>query len=373
MSKSPFTTRIAKLMVGGAVIAAAVFAIEYGWHKGTSTALSLALVIGLVCVVLGEVLSWHNMAASWYERRLGAVMLWGALGVILSTGTLYTNFSTAAGNGEVNASIQKASFVKYENAGDRLKAAKAEEKRWAEKLEWMNTAFNGRPVRTAEAAQADIDKARGNTRFWSMTDGCKETKGPQTRAYCAAYRDALAEFSLAADKVIALDAYDKAKRDVAKWSEKAVTDKAVVTDDAANIVALASFLNVDNSKARQADSMILGILVQAMLVLGGIMLATEAYRHVARQPWIDWEKLIARLALLRDVVTGRWGLPELDHTRPVQKASEPVQEPSTANVYEKAITDRMDAMKLFRGRVASRSPVDGSVLSLPVNFQPAGA
>lgn len=293
---------VTKLMVGGSVFAAVIMAVHYGWHKGADTSLSIAFIVALVVVALGEVLAWHNVASSWYERRAGALVFWLILGASLSLGTLYTNFSTAAGSGEKTAEVKTASFNQYDSTKSDLASDRAKLARLEGRLAWMSgTAVRGKPVGTVEGADAKIKEAKGH-RFWKTTNGCTETKGPQTREFCANYASATEEYSLALEKKTIEAEVETVKGRIAANSGK-VAEKVAISDDAANITAVAAWLKIDTRTARQADSMLLGTLVQAMMLLGGILLATESYRHIPRKPWFTG-KLSLGLARLWGMFTG---------------------------------------------------------------------
>lgn len=297
-----FAMNVTKMMVGGSLFAAVIMAIHYGWSKGADTALSVAFVVALVVVAFGEVLSWHSVAASWYERRIGALIFWAVLGSALSLGTLYTNFSTAAGSGEKTATIKTADYNNYDAIKSDLASDRAKLARLEGRLSWMSgTAVRGKPVGTVEGADAKIAEANAH-RFWKMTDGCKETKGPQTREFCANFAAAKEEYALAVEKKAVESEIPIIKARIAKNAGLA-TERVALSDDAANITAVAAWLKVDTKTARQADSMLLGILVQAMMLLGGILLATETYRHLPRKPWFTG-KFSLGLARLWSMFTG---------------------------------------------------------------------
>lgn len=271
------THRLARFMVGGALTVAIIFAAAHGLEKGATWYIKIALVIGLVCVAIGEFLSWHNAATAWHERRGGSLALWALLGVLLSVGVFYTNFASSAGNNEGKASVQKAAYVTYVDADktelDLTKAVTRIEER-----------LRIAPVRTAEAARAAQDNAKAH-KWWVTTKQCTETKGPQTREFCSAYASAVADESMATEAKVLTEELKTKRSELAELRKARASAPAVVSDDQAAVVTLASMLSIDTKSARQIDSMTLPVLVQAMLLLGGILLANEAFRGKARRPW----------------------------------------------------------------------------------------
>lgn len=47
----------------------------------------------------------------------------------------------------------------------------------------------------------------------------------------------------------------------------------------------------NKAEARQIDSMTFPGLVQAILILGGILLANEEARKMVKKPWINWRRV----------------------------------------------------------------------------------
>lgn len=275
---SRFTGMIAKLIVGGAVFAAAILAVDLGVSRAPYALLVPAYIIGLLAVVGAEILAWHNAAGSWFERRIGSVVAWGLLGVICSAGTLYTNFSTAASSQEATGAIKMASFNTYADIGNTEKELKA-------KLDKLNEQLRLAPVETAEAYDAKIENAKAH-KFWKATDGCKETKGPQTRAFCSDYSTAVANKANATSSLTWVEEHKATEEKLAEVRKERKTAKAEVSNVNPAIKLLQDVaFHGDEGMAKQADSMSFPLLVQAIMILGGICLAAETYRFRERKPW----------------------------------------------------------------------------------------
>jgi hypothetical protein len=285
---SRFTGMIAKLVVGGAVFAAAILAIDLGVSRAPYALLVPAYIIGLLAVVGAEILAWHNAAGSWFERRLGSVFAWGLLGVICSAGTLYTNYSTAASSQEATGAIKLASFNTYKDVDNTETELKT-------KVDKLNEQLRLAPVETAEAYDAKIENAKAH-KFWKATDGCKETKGPQTREFCSAYSTAVANKANATSALTWKEEHKAASAELKAVRSERKTVKAETSgvNPAINLLKKAVF-DGDEDKAKQMDSMSFPLLVQAIMILGGICLAAETYRFRDRKPWgvVEW---LSRLA-----------------------------------------------------------------------------
>lgn len=290
------SNRLAGLMVFGALTAALILAVAHGAEKGSTWYLKAALIIGLVCVAIGEFLSWHNAATAWHERRAGSMFLWSVLGGLLSVGTLYTNFSSAASNNDGVAVIQKTAFVKRANVEEELAAAKRSRDDLQKRLELT-------PIRTADQAQAHIDNAMAH-KFWKATNGCTETKGPQTRQFCSDYASAIADKAGATAAITMREELKVALAAVKRYEANQDSGSAVVSDEAPNVGLIKAGLNVSSVEARHVDAMVLPFLVQAMLLFGGILLANEHFRGKTPRPWINWHAVGSAWAKLYKLVTG---------------------------------------------------------------------
>ena len=280
------TARMARVMVGGALTAALILAIAHGAEKGSTWYLKAALIIALVCVAIGEFLSWHNAATAYHERRLGSLALWSLLGGVLTAGTLYTNFSSSAGNNNAKASVQKTAFVSQADTGRTEAELTAKNNDLLQRIAMA-------PKRTAEQADAAIVNLKAH-RFWSVTNGCTETKGPQTRQHCDAYASAVADKAGATNLIVEREEQKQVAAQLLKIRADRASVQAVISEDQASVTTLASLTNIDISQARQADAMVVPFLVQAMLLFGGILLANEHFRGLPRIPWIDVNKWVGR-------------------------------------------------------------------------------
>ena len=287
-----FTTRMAKIMVAGAVFAAAIYAIDLGFARAAHWYLAPAIVVGLLCVVIGEILAWHNAAMAYHERRAGSVLLWAALAMVCSAGTLYTNYSTSASNQDEKSAVQLTAFTQAANVGDSLKDAKKELSRIQGRIDGITGwKVDGKPytVRTIESAQADIENAMAH-KFWKYTDGCKVTKGKDSRAFCDKVANYRAEKDMAAELKTLEAELPAAKAAVDEARTASSEMKAVVSDDTPGITLIDNMIG-DKAMARQLDSMTFPLLVQAIMFFGGILLANETARNMVRKPWIDWKRV----------------------------------------------------------------------------------
>lgn len=271
--------RMAWLVVCLAVITATGFALDLAWHRFYGLMFFICAT-GLVAVVLAEVLCWHQTATSWHQRRVFSCGLWLVLASVCSLGTLYTNYSTSALGQDEKAVEKLSSFNAYDDLSKSEKEA-------ADKVSRLEKQLAQAPSRTSDAAQAAIDNAMAH-KFWKSTDGCKETKGQQTRDFCAQYAAAVADKSNASASVQARAELANAEGELKSVREKRGSTKAETSKDNPAILLLTT-MGLQQDHARLADSMVLPLVVQFIMALGGILLANEHARDKEPKSWLpEW-------------------------------------------------------------------------------------
>lgn len=303
--------RAVQFMVVGALVAAIMLAIAHGLAKASSPWFQGIFIITLCCVAVGEFAAWHNAAIAWYERTVGSLVMWAVLGIILTGGVLWINYGASAANNDVKASLHKTAFIASEDLGQT-------ERELTTKVKDLRDRSRMKPTRSAEAASAAIAAAKAD-RFWDITGSCKgEIRGKQSRAFCDKYASAVADRDLSTSLEGIAGAIDKAEADLADVRKRRSSEAAVVSDDQPHLLALASVMGVSATSARQIDAMGVPGLVQAMLVLGGILLAAEKMRNQPRQPWFDRDSWVDRYDTARSLFNGTYERklrePTLRHT-----------------------------------------------------------
>lgn len=289
--ENPILKRLEGVMLYGVLIAAAILATIHGIKKGVDAPTATAFVLILLAVVVFEFSAAKHMAISWFERRVGGIVGWALVWGSCVVGSLWVNFATSAGTQDINSSTQKASYVKFENASDQLAAAKAERTRIEKRLEWMQGAVNGKPVRTPEAAQADIQKSMAH-RFWEMTEGCTKTMGPQTRSFCGDYAAFVAEKALAGEKLVLQSELAEAKASIKEYEALAANGTAVISADQPHLIALANVTGVSMPVAKQIDAMSIPIIAQIIVSMAAILKVVDGYGGQPRQPWLRWGRIM---------------------------------------------------------------------------------
>lgn len=173
-----------------ATLCAAAITAMFGWQLGENwlASLSLAILLALATFIVG-----YSLAASYHAWKRGMRLVAVAAAVLFAIGVgvefaSHTSFNAA----NRDATVQQASMqtTSYADARGAVKDLEAKVDRLTQERNVM------KPTQSVAAARAVIQNAEAHRWFTGLTDGCKTTKGPQTRAFCERYFAASADVAL---------------------------------------------------------------------------------------------------------------------------------------------------------------------------------
>jgi hypothetical protein len=249
---------------------AALITAQFGWALGESVvaSISLAGLLALCTFIVG-----YALTAAWSAYKRG---LWGVghAAVALFAVACCVEFLSHLGYTAAHrdASISQAGLQRtvYEDGRAAVTEAQRKLATIDQRLSWMEAAVNGKPVRTVDAADQDVAKAEAH-RFWAATESCTRTTGPQTRSFCDAYRTAVAERSLAGEKVLLLEERKMVADAAAKARQVSVVQSASAhgAAGASQGRILASVVTLDAAPDEQKQFWA-GVGISALLALFAI-------------------------------------------------------------------------------------------------------
>lgn len=255
----------------------------------------VALALGLVAVV-GEYQFARETYRAWREREVPTLVLCTALWAAAFAYSC-NNWLGVASEGQVTkANVQKAAYVVQQDT------SKTEAELTAKNNDLLQRIAMA-PKRTAEQAEAAIVNAKAN-RFWNMTNGCTETKGPQTRAFCDAYASAVADKAGA----IALITDREEQRQVAAELRKlreTRKDAPVVDEQRSDLMIYTSWLGVSQQNAVLGQAV--GMIAFVSLLLSGLGLLKEREEYAGKptKPWGIANRLRSVVRWFKGAIYGR--------------------------------------------------------------------
>lgn len=258
--------------------------------KGTPDPIDAAILVSLgMATLASEYYMGGEAVRAWFDRallRLGAVL--GVYAIVLGYAVLQWTGS-AADMEATKTGAHKAAFVAQEDTARSEAELTKKNNDLMQRIEMA-------PKRTAEQAQAAIDNAKAN-RFWSMTTGCTETKGPQTRAFCDAYASAVADKAGATALIVDREEQRQIALEIKKLREGR-KNQAVVTEDRSDLRFLVTYAKVSEQVAMDISAAWKIMIISVLVFVLGILVKAEAYRDMPRKPW-------GFAAMLYSVI--RWG------------------------------------------------------------------
>lgn len=259
-----------------------------------------AVSLGVAALLYEMNATTYSLRAFWSGRPFGAIG-WALVWCVAFLYSMNQWVGAASENEAKKSNLHKAAFTQTVDNRDALAKASREVDRLQEKLRMA-------PVRTAEAAQASIDNAMSH-KFWRLTDGCKETRGPQTRKFCSDYASAVADKAGATEAMTlreelksAQDKYELAKADVGKTQE--------FTEARNDLVILTDFAGLSERNARVVNALGSIIAISIFLSLATALREMEALRKDGpRKPMFG-----SIFRWLRQIMTGKEPAAEPRHS-----------------------------------------------------------
>jgi hypothetical protein len=240
---------------------AALITASFGWSLGESyvASFSLAGMLALCTFIVG-----YALVAAYHAFKLGMYWPGGAAVAVFTIAVVcefvaHTGFNAAHRDATVqNANHQTAS---YEDTRGTIKQLSLQVDTLQEKVRMA-------PKRTAEGAEAAIQNAKAN-RFWEATNGCKETKGPQTRRFCDAYFSAVADKSGSTEILTVREELKQAQDKLAAAKGSAAKTGAGHANAASQNLVLASMVSL-SEKPDESSVYWAGIGLSALLAIFAI-------------------------------------------------------------------------------------------------------
>lgn len=307
--------RPGRLLIYLVIVAAAISVYHYARASSSETSVFIALMcLGLA--VIG--FHWHGagkVVAAWYDRRPVAMFFWCIVVLAAIAWEGRSQLGLASNNQDAVKATRVAGWHTTEDARQSLTYAQTKLGAERKALEALRArveaaaslSINGKPVTSREVAQAEVDRLKGQKRFWDLTKGCTEAPGKQTREYCDAYRVALAAKAVAEDR-LTLEAEVRRQEAVvadaevafAKAKDAVASTPTVVSDERADIATIKRLASLSTADAELSNSLLLWLVTFVLLTIGGALEKAEDYAGKPRKPWFNFSGLGYRLMRLWD-------------------------------------------------------------------------
>lgn len=271
------------------VMLAAIIAVVYFSSEKAKDAPTQAI---LICIGLAAVgfhyLGAQKACAAWFERKAVSFILWGLVVAGAITWEFNSQLSVSSNNQDnlraarMDAHHNRDTAVLVENI------AKGKLARIDERLKFLeNTEVNGRQIRTPDAAKADIQNAEAH-RFFKMTAGCTDTKGPDTRKFCTAYASFKSELALTGERETLKAERETAVERLTEATAAVKATAAVTSSDRADTRNLKRLTGLSDADVELSQSLLVVAVIALFLTVAGWLIKAEQYEGKQLKPWFTW-------------------------------------------------------------------------------------
>lgn len=294
------------------VILAAVIAVCYYGKDRAKDPFQLAVLTLLGLAAVGfEYRGARAMTRAWIERKIGGVLGWGAVWAFAVAWSLNGALSVAASNQDALSAARLDSHVKHEDVRGTVKRAAEDVDRISKKLTALaGVSINGRAVTTIGDAESLIARAMAH-RFWSRTEQCTRTMGPETRRFCDDYRAAISAKATAIERGLTEEEFKIAQERLDAARKAATGVVTVTTATRADVNFWQARLGASTQDVEFGQALLATIVLSMFLSLAGLLVEAEEHRNTPRKPWINWSFLSFML----------WGRRPGNRTQPQALAS----------------------------------------------------
>lgn len=282
-----FASQHDRIAIGLVFIAGAMTVL----HKAGVPVPYFAVVFGVslgIAALLYEMNAATSALRAFWKGRLIGTVGWAFVWAVAFGYSMNQWMGAASENEGAKSNIHKAAYTKSVDTRTMRDQAKRDLDRIEGRLSWMDTAVNGRAVRGIDAAQADLDNAQAH-KFWKATDGCKETRGPQTREFCANVASWKAEKALAGERDTLTAELAPAKAAYAKAQQDVSETKVEVSEARNDLVILTRYFGLSEADARTINALGSIIAISLFLSIATMLKELEHLRETTpRVPMLGW-------------------------------------------------------------------------------------
>ena len=259
---------------------------------------AVAMLLGFAAL-LCEYFMGGEIIRAWVERSLTRVA--AAAGVyVFALGFAFLQWTGTASEMEADkAGLQQSRFEQATTARSDKEALFAKKTGQAAVVERLKVerwkplpTVGGNPVSSADEATTIIDRLKTNTRYWILTEGCKVTKGPDTRKYCSELKEAEAAIAasqtreaLAPTLKDAEAKLDKMEADYKAASAAVTNGPVAVSGKRADLHMLMAYGGLSEQAAMDLSAFWKIMIISVLAFVLGMMTKAREYRDVPRKPW----------------------------------------------------------------------------------------
>jgi hypothetical protein len=241
-----------------------------------------------------------EIVRAWFDRAIARIFACFSVYIIALGYAALMWTGTASEMESSKSGLQKSAHIQATQAEASMKAAgeaTAGQRKVVDALKverWRPLPnVNGVAVGSAKEAQDVLNTLKGNTRFWTLTEGCTKSAGPNTREFvkqcgeakaaitASEIRDQVAPTLAEAEKRLAQleQAY------VAALSTYTAAPKTTTSETRADLRFLTTYGGFSEQAAQDFSAAWKVMIISVLAFVLGMMLKAREYRDLPRKPW----------------------------------------------------------------------------------------
>lgn len=294
-----------------------------------------------IAALLYEMTASKDMIRAWWKGRAGSMLASGAIWFCAFAFSINNWIGAASENQVERSNLHKTALMETQ----AVTAAVAESEDTLARLKDERNLM--KPTTSVAAARATVQTSEAH-RFWKVTEGCTATKGPQTRAFCAAYATAVADVALwdqIAKQAVAIgDAEARLAEARSKQAATRIETSAVRGDN----VLLVRYGGLAEADAETLQGLIAVVVVSILLSFGSMRSEHEELAKLGPRTPFNWG-----LKLRRWASHTLYGTEPKDVTVIVEKASEVHHHNDEFNAFKAKLAGAAQTIRESRQLAAS--------------------
>lgn len=233
-----------------------------------------------IAALLYEATASRDAVRAWWHGRAGSMLAAGAIWFCAFAFSVNNWIGAASENQVEKSNIHKTALMTTQNVTGNLADAEKKLDRLSEERNLM------KPTQSVAAARAVVQSSEVHRWFTGATEGCKVTKGPQTRAFCDKYFAATADVALW-DQIAKQEiAIGEAEGAVKEARQTVASTKIETSEERGDLVLLTKWGGLAEADAATLNGLFAIVVVSIFLSFGSMRSEVEELsRSGARTPF----------------------------------------------------------------------------------------
>jgi hypothetical protein len=235
-----------------------------------------------IAALLYEMTSSKDMIRAWWNGSAGSMLASGVIWFCAFAFSINNWVGAASENQVEKSNLHKTALMTTQNVTGSLAQAEKKLARLTEERSLM------KPTQSVAAARAVVQTSEAHKWFTGLTEGCKVTKGAQTRGFCEKYFSAQADVALwdqIAKQEIAIGDAESA---VTAAKATMASTKIETSEERGDLVLLTKYAGMSEFDAQTLQGLFAIIVVSIFISFGSMRSEHEELAKIGPRKPFNW-------------------------------------------------------------------------------------